>query len=145
MEMRIGVLTVPAQQNSSRSNASLLGHFNNRRCREERATRAAQRTVRSNNDALLLAEVDDLLLWERGVVLDLIYCRNNGSLGKEFLKVLHTVVGNANGLDLASGQKLLHALPGGDVGVRVVDVAGAVRVLGEERVVACHRHLLETA
>lgn len=139
----MGVLTVPAQQNSSRSDTSLLGHFDDRCCCEERATCAAQRTVRSDNNTLLLAEVDDLLLWEGGVVLDLVDGRNNGSLGQKLLEVLHTVVGDTDGLDLAGGQELLHALPGGDVGVRVNDIAGTVFVLGEEGVVACHRHLLE--
>lgn len=82
------------------------------------------------------------------MVLDLVDCRDNGSLGKEFLKVLHTVVGDTDGLDLAGVQELLHAFPGGDVGVRVVDVAGAVCVLGEKGVIACppvnklRRHLI---
>ena len=86
-------------------------------------------------DALLLAEVNNFLLWAKWVVLDLVNGRDDGGLGQKLLEVLLAVVGDTNSLDLA-GRELLHALPGSDMGVRVVNVTRTIRKLGEERVVA---------
>jgi hypothetical protein len=55
-------LTVVAQKNSSRSNVVLLGDLVDTLVLEERRASAAQRAVRSDVDALLLAEVHNLLL-----------------------------------------------------------------------------------
>lgn len=131
-----GKRTVPAQQNSSGSNTALLGNGHDRLGSEQRATGAAQRAVRGDVDALLVAEVDDLLLWQGGVVLDLVGGGDDGGLGQELLQVLDAVVGDADGLDLAGADELLHALPGRDVGVTVDDVPRAVGELGEDGVVA---------
>lgn len=128
--------TVPAQQDRCRGNTLLLRDLDNRLRREERASRATEGAVRGDVDALGLAEVDDLLLRQGGVVLDLVDCGDDGGLGEELLEVANAVVGDADSLGLASGEELLHALPGGDVGVGVDDVAGAVGVLGEHGVVA---------
>lgn len=119
--------TVPAKQNRSRRNTALLGNLDDRLSREQGATGATQGTVGGNVDALLVTEVDNLLLGQRGVILDLVYGWNDGSLGEEFLQVLDTVIGDTNGADLACSDELLHTLPGGDVAVVVDDVAGAVR------------------
>lgn len=51
-------------------------------------------------DALLLAEVDDFLLWAQWVVLDLVDSGDNGSDFQELLHVLDGVVGDTDGLDL---------------------------------------------
>lgn len=128
---------MPAQQNSSRSNAALLRNGHDRLGSEQRAAGAAQRTVRGDVDAFLLAEVDDLLLRQGGVVLNLVGGGHDGGLWEELLQVLHAVVGDADGLDLAGADELLHALPGGDVRVAVNDVARAVGQFGEDGVVAC--------
>lgn len=88
-------------------------------------------------DASLVAEVDNLLLREQGVVLDLVGSGNNGGLGQEFLEELDTVVGNTDGLDLAGADELFHALPSSDVGVAVNNIPGAISELGEDVVVAC--------
>lgn len=124
-----------AEKNSSRSNSTLLGNSHDGLCGEHGATGAAQRAVGGDVNAVLVAEVDNLLLGERGVVLDLVDGGNNGGLGQELLEVLDTVVGDTDGLDLAGASELLHALPGGHMGVIVDDITGAIFELGEEVVV----------
>lgn len=87
-------------------------------------------------DTLLLAEVDDLLLWKRWVVLNLVDCRDHGSLRKQLLQITHAVVRDTDGFDLSCCEELLHVLPCLDVRVRVVDVSGSILMLREERVVS---------
>lgn len=128
---------MPTQQDSGRSDAFLIGNLHNRRCGEQRATSAAQRAVSSDMDTLFFAEIDNLLLWERWVVFDLVNSRDNSRLGQKLLEVFLAVVGDTNRFDLAGVQELLHALPGGNVRVGVDKVAGAIGVLGEEGVVSC--------
>lgn len=129
--------TMPAQENSRRSNTPLIRNLDNRRRRKQRTPRAPQRAVRGDMDALLFAEVDNLLLRERRVVLDLVDGRHDGRLRQEFLEVLLAVVGDTDGPDLWRARELLHVLPGGDVRVRVVNVAGdAVGEFGEHGVVS---------
>lgn len=78
---RVGMHTMPAQQNCCRCDSLLLRDFNDGLCRKERASSASQRAVSSDVDALLLAEVDDLLLWQSRMVLNLVDCRHYGNLG----------------------------------------------------------------
>lgn len=87
-------------------------------------------------NASLVAEVDNLLLGEQGVVLDLVGSGDNGGVGHKFFEELETVVGNTDGLDLAGADKFLHALPSSDVGVAVVNVPRAISELGEDVVVS---------
>lgn len=54
---------MPAQQNCGRGDAALVGDFDDGRGSEEGAASATERTVGSDMNALLLAEVNDLLLW----------------------------------------------------------------------------------
>ena len=56
-------------------------------------------------NALLLAEVNNFLLWAQWVVLDLIDGGDDGSLGQKLLHILDRVVGDTNGLDLV-GMRL---------------------------------------
>lgn len=84
----------------------------------------------------LVAEVNNLLLGEQGVVLDLVGSGDNGGLGQKFLEELDTVVGNTDGLDLAGANELLHTLPSSDVGVAVDNVPRAISELGEDVVVS---------
>lgn len=128
---------MPAQQNSRRRHPALLGNLDDGLRGEQGAAGAAQGTVGGDVNALGLAEVDNLLLGQGGVVLDLVDGRDNGGLGKEFLQVLDAVVGDADGADLAGAEELLHALPGGDVAVVVDDVPRAIGQLGEDGVVSC--------
>lgn len=133
---------MPAKQNGSRRDTTLLGNLDDRLRREQGATRATQGAVSGNVDTLLVAEIDNLLLGQRGVVLDLIDGRGDGGLGQELLQVLDAVVGDTDGADLAGADELLHALPGGDMAVVVDNVPRAVRQLGEDGVVSCVKVLV---
>lgn len=126
-----------AEKNSSRGNSTLLGDGHDRLGSEHGATGATQGAVSCDVDAGLVAEVDNLLLGKRGVVLDLVGSGNDSSLGQEFLEVRDTVVGDTDGLDLAGTDELLHALPGSNVGVAVINVSRAIRELGKDVVVTC--------
>jgi hypothetical protein len=70
----------------------LLGDLDDGLGSEERAARAAERAVPHDVDALLLAEVDDLLLREGGVVLDLVDGGDDGGVGEELLEVAFAVL-----------------------------------------------------
>jgi hypothetical protein len=131
------VLTVPAKQNSSRSNSALVGDSHDGLGSEQRATSAAQWAVSGDVDAGLVAEIDNLLLGEQGVVLDLVGSGDNSGLGQEFLEELDAVVGHTDGLDLAGANELLHTLPCSNVGVAVDNVPRSIGELREEVVVAC--------
>lgn len=126
--------TVPAQQNRRRSHTALLGDSDNRLSCEQGAAGAAQGTIRGDVDALLVAEVDDLLLRQGGVVLDLVGGGDDARLGQELLQILDAVVGDADGLDLAGVHEILHALPRCDMRVAVDDIPRAVGQLGEDGV-----------
>lgn len=64
-------------------------------------------------NALLLAEVNNFLLWAQWVVLDLVDSGDDGSLGQKLLHVLDRVVGDTNGLDLVGMRldQVLEVLP----------------------------------
>lgn len=128
---------MPAQKNRCWSHISLLRNLHDRRSLEQRASRTSQRTVRGDVNALFIAQVDNLLLWERGVVFDLVHRGDDRGMGQQLVEIRLAVVRDSNGLDLARRQELLHALPGSDMGVSMVDVAGAILKLREEGVVAC--------
>jgi hypothetical protein len=89
-------------------------------------------------DALVFAEIDDLLLGQQRVVFDLVDGGRDGCFCEELLHVLDRVVCDANGLYLVGMglDEFLHVEPCLHVRVLVVDVAGAVLELGEERVVS---------
>jgi hypothetical protein len=93
-------------------------------------------------DALLLAEVDDLLLGKQRVVLDLVDGWGDGGLCEKLLQVLDGVVGDADSLDLLRVRldQLLEVLPCVDVGDGVVDVTAAVFELGKEGVISCEKN-----
>lgn len=128
---------MPAEQNSSRSNSTLLGDGHNGLSSEQRAAGTAKRAVSGDVNASLVAEVDNLLLGEQGVVLDLVGSGDNSGLGQEFFEELDTVVGNTDGLDLAGSNELLHTLPRSDMGVAVDNVPRTISELGEDVVVTC--------
>lgn len=134
----VGKLAVVAQENSGGANVVLLGDFVDNLILEQRAASATQWAVRGDVDALLLAEIVDFLLRAQWVVLDLVNGRGDFRLSKQLLQILDGVVGNTNGLDLVGVvlNQLLHALPCLDVSGRVVNVARAILVLGEEGVVS---------
>ena len=58
-----GAHTVITQQYTRRRNTPLLRNLQDRLLLHHRAPRASQRTVRGNVNVLLLAEIDNLLLW----------------------------------------------------------------------------------
>ncbi len=80
------------QQHLSRRHTVLLSNSDDRLGSEERPARAAQWAVGHDVDALLLAEVDDLLLGERRVVLDLVDGGDDGGVGEELLEVAFAVL-----------------------------------------------------
>lgn len=109
----------------------------------QRGARAAQRTVRRDVDALVAAEAHDLVLWQVGVVLDLVDGRDDLRALYEFLEEGDRMVCHTDGFRL--GRGLVHALelrPGLRVGPRGVEVAGAVRMFGDQgvRAVGVHGH-----
>lgn len=61
---------------------------------EQGAACAAKRAVGHDMDALLLAQVDNLLLRKSRVILDLVDSRDNLGLGQQLLKVLLAVLFN---------------------------------------------------
>lgn len=126
---------MPAKKNRSRRDTALLGHLDNGLSSEERTAGTAKGTVGSNVNALLLAEVDNLLLRQGGVILDLVGGRDDCYLGQKLLQILDTVVGDTDGLDFARTDQLLHVLIGGDMAVAVDDVPAAISQLGENVVV----------
>ena len=69
-----------AEKNSRGRNTLLLGNLDHRLGGHDWATCAAKRTVGLNVDALLLTEVDDLLLRELWVVLDLVNGWDDGGM-----------------------------------------------------------------
>ena len=127
---------MPAQQDRGRVNTLLLGNLDDGLCCQQRATCAAERAVCGDVNALLLAEVNSLLLGQAGVVLNLVDGWNHGGLGEELLKVGPAVVADTDGLGLSATDKLLHILPGVDMGVVEVQVAGTVREGGDVGVVS---------
>lgn len=84
--------TVPAKQNSSRSNTSLRRNLHNRLSSEQRATGAAERTVSGDMDADLITEIYNLLLRQRRVILDLVDGWHDRCLRQQFLEVLDAIV-----------------------------------------------------
>lgn len=87
----------------------LLGDLDDGLRRQQRATGATQGRIGHDVDALLLAEVDELLLGKLRVVLDLVDGRNGGGVGQELLKpglavlFYRCVVVSAKGLSVEFG------------------------------------------
>lgn len=129
---------VVGEENRSRSNVVLLCGGDDTLVIEERRACAAERAVGGDMDALLLAEVNDLLLGQKRMVLDLIGGGDDGGLCEQLLEVLDRVVGDTDGLDLLGVglDQLLEVLPCVDVCDGAVDVTAAVLELGEEGVVS---------
>jgi hypothetical protein len=80
------------QQHSRSLDAVLLGNLNHGLGSEERPARAAQGAVGHDVDTLVLAQVDNLLLWQRRVVLDLVDGRDDGGVREELLEVAFAVL-----------------------------------------------------
>lgn len=64
----------------------------NNRLFHDRATGTSERAVRGDVDALLFAEVDNLLLGKRGVILDLVDSWDNSCVGQQLLQESQAVV-----------------------------------------------------
>lgn len=85
-------LAVVAEQDSRGRNTLLLRNLDNRLGSHDGATGAAKGTVGLNVNALLLAEVDNLLLRETGVVLDLVDGGDDSRMRQKLLEVLLAVL-----------------------------------------------------
>ena len=117
---------MPAQEDRGGIDALPLRNLYDRLCRQQRTARAAERAVCSDVNALLVAEVDGLLLGETGVVLNLVDGWDHVGVGEKLLEIGSAVVANTNRLGLAAPDQLLHTLPGGDVGVVQMQVTRAI-------------------
>ncbi len=126
------------EENCGRRDVVLLCNSNDTLVLEERRACAAERAVGGDVNALLLAEVNNLLLGQKRVVLDLVGSRNDGGLREQLLEVLDGVVGNTDGLDLLRVclDQLLEVLPCVDVCNGMINVTAAVLELREKRVVS---------
>jgi hypothetical protein len=110
----------------------------------DRTASGPERAVRHDVDALFLAQVHDLLLRQRRVVLDLVHCRDDGGFWEQLLQVLFAVlsgefssaehaprrkrthVADTDRLCLAGRWQRLHLLPRVHMVVRADDVSRAV-------------------
>lgn len=81
------LLTVVAEEDRSSADTTLLSDLCNRIRSHERAASASKRAVSDDVDALFVAEVDNLLLGQGGVILDLVDSGDNLGLGEELLEV----------------------------------------------------------
>ena len=71
---------VVTQQHRSRPDVVLLCDLEDTLVLEQRRSGAAERAIRSDVDALPLAEIDNFLLGEQRVVFDLVGCGRDGCL-----------------------------------------------------------------
>ena len=81
-----------AEEDGRGRDTSLLGNLNDGLSGHDGTTGAAQRAVGLNVDALLLAQVDNLLLGKTGVVLDLVNGGDDSGVRQKLLKVLLAVL-----------------------------------------------------
>jgi hypothetical protein len=81
-----------AEEDSRGRDTLLLSNLDYRLSSHDGATSAAKGAVRLNVNALLLAEVDNLLLRETGVVLDLVDGGDDSSMRQKLLEVLLAVL-----------------------------------------------------
>lgn len=80
-------LTIPAEQHRRGSDTPPLGHLDHGLRAHHGPARAPEGAVRHDVDALLAAQVDDLLLAEGRVVLDLVDGGGDGRVGEELVEV----------------------------------------------------------
>lgn len=120
------LIDVPTQEYIPLSHTVFLGELFHPRVGEERPARRAEGTVRFDDDAVFLAQVDDLFLREERVVFDLVDGGDDAAVGEELFEVFGAVVADAYRLDFARRQQLLHGVPGLHVRVRPDHVARAV-------------------
>jgi hypothetical protein len=94
-------LTLVGDKDRAGSNVVLLRNFLHALLLKERATCAPKRTVRLDEDALLLAKFVDLLLWKVWVVLSSIVSGVHSIASSSFV---HTSIWLAAGTMVASGR-----------------------------------------
>lgn len=81
-----------AQQDGGRADVVLLGNLEDVLVLEQGPASASKRAVRHDVNTLLLAEINNLLLRQSGMVLDLVDCGNDSGLTEELLQVLLAVL-----------------------------------------------------
>ena len=81
-----------AQENGGRRHAALLGDLDDRFGLQQRSARAAQRAVGHDADALLLAQIDNLLLRQGRMVLDLVDGRDYFAVREQLLEICFAVL-----------------------------------------------------
>jgi hypothetical protein len=133
-------LTVITQQHRSRRNIMFLSNLLNLLFLEQRRSSTSQRTIRSNQNPLLLAIIYNFLLRQVRVVLDLVGCGSDGCFLHQFFEEGDGKVGYTDCFRLSGFEDGFHLFPGLGVGPGGVEVAGAVGVFGEVWVVAFGVH-----
>lgn len=103
----------------------------------ERRSGTTQGRVGSDVDAFLLAELDDFVLGQAGVVFYLIDCRRDGRLLKQLIQEPDAVIADADRSGFACLQQPFHLLPCFSVRPGEVEVSRTVRPLRKPDVVAC--------
>jgi hypothetical protein len=111
----MGLRTVVAEQNSCGCDIQPVRDIRYNILLHQRTPRAAKWAVRGDMNTPCLAKVYRVLLWQLCVIFNLVYRRDYGGVGKQFLQKLHTIVTDADRFDFASFEKSLHCLPGLDV------------------------------
>lgn len=81
-----------AEEHSRGRNAFLISNLDNGLSTHDGTTCAAKRTVSLNMDALLLAEVNDLLLGKLRVVFDLVNSGHDSCMRQKLFQVLLAVL-----------------------------------------------------
>lgn len=109
---------VPVEEDLRGGLAVLLSKLANDGVLELVAT--CERRVGLDGDAVLAADVDEVLALEEGVDLNLVDSGDNRGLGHELLEVVDTEVGDTNGADLAEALGSLKSSPGGNALLLVV-------------------------
>lgn len=115
--------TLPTQKDRRWRYPLLLGNLHDRFDGQQRTSRASQRTVRRDVNALFMAEIHDFLLRQVRMILDLVHRGHDRCLGQELFEVWLAVVGDANGLGLSRAHELFHVFPCLDVRMAVNYIA----------------------
>lgn len=133
-----------AEKNRARPDSLLLCQLDNVGVLEQWTSSAAQGAVCGDENALLFAEVDDVLLRQQRMVFDLVDGRDDADLREELFEISLGVVGHADGLDFATLQQLFEILVRVHMRSFSDQVSAAIGQFGELFMIAFGVHLQRT-